>query len=223
MHRPAWIVFDVNETLLDLAPVAAVVGEALGGGQESFRLWFSRLLHYSLVMNATGAKAGFAHIGAAALEMLAEEAGRPLPKGEAAAELAAAFAQTRPWPEVPAALAALKQRGYRLASLTNSSAGSAAARFAAAGISDCFDAQLSVEHAGCFKPHVGVYTWALAQIGAEPAGALMVAAHPWDLMGAAVAGLQTAFLRRPGQARFPLAERFSVEVDDLAGLATALS
>ena len=49
---PRVIVFDVNETLLDLAPVAAAVRECLGGEEQAFRLWFSRLLHYSLVMDA---------------------------------------------------------------------------------------------------------------------------------------------------------------------------
>ena len=76
---PRVIVFDVNEPLLDLAPVAATVRECLGGEVYAFRLWFSRLLHYSLVMDATGRKPGFAAVGVAALEMLAEEAGRPLP------------------------------------------------------------------------------------------------------------------------------------------------
>lgn len=46
--------FDVNETLLDLKPLKESVTKALGGHDELVGLWFSTLLHYSLVDTLTG-------------------------------------------------------------------------------------------------------------------------------------------------------------------------
>lgn len=49
MIKPKVIIFDVNETLLDLAPLKKSVGQALGGREDLLPLWFSTMLHYSLV------------------------------------------------------------------------------------------------------------------------------------------------------------------------------
>lgn len=43
MYKPKVLIFDVNETLLDLAPLKASVGEALGGRKEFVPLWFSMI------------------------------------------------------------------------------------------------------------------------------------------------------------------------------------
>ena len=51
----------------------------------------------------------------------------------------------------------------------------------------------------------------------------MVAAHPWDLMGATRVGLHTAFVNRPGTALHPDAERPDHVVADLHQLLTALT
>jgi hypothetical protein len=39
MARPKVILFDVNETLLDLQPVKEGIGKLLGGGPEAARRW----------------------------------------------------------------------------------------------------------------------------------------------------------------------------------------
>ena len=48
MARPRVILFDVNETLLDLRPVKEGIGKLLGGGPDAARLWFTTMLQYSL-------------------------------------------------------------------------------------------------------------------------------------------------------------------------------
>src|SRR5680860_40693 len=75
MHKPTVIIFDVNETLLDLAPLKASVGKALGGREEFLPLWFSMMLHYSLVETLTGHYHSFEEIGTAALMMVAKTQG----------------------------------------------------------------------------------------------------------------------------------------------------
>ena len=65
MARPKVILFDVNETLLDLTPVKERVGKALGGRPELVQLWFTTLLQYSLATTVADKNFDFAEIGAA--------------------------------------------------------------------------------------------------------------------------------------------------------------
>ncbi|WP_218943580.1 hypothetical protein [Exilibacterium tricleocarpae] len=75
MVKPKVIIFDVNETLLDLAPLRRVVGETIDGREDLLPLWFSTMLHYSLVDTLTNNYQDFGQIGAAALVMVAEKHG----------------------------------------------------------------------------------------------------------------------------------------------------
>jgi 2-haloacid dehalogenase len=52
--------------------------------------------------------------------------------------------------------------------------------------------------------------------------AMMVAAHGWDIAGAQAAGLQTAFVARPGKVLYPLAEKPDHIVNDFEELADLL-
>lgn len=72
MPAPKVIIFDVNETLLDLAPLRSSVGQALQGREDLLPLWFSTMLHYSLVDTLSNDYHDFGQIGAAALMMFAE-------------------------------------------------------------------------------------------------------------------------------------------------------
>ncbi len=69
--RPKVLFFDVNETLLDLTEMKATVSTALHGRDDLLSLWFTTMLHYSLVTSASGHYEHFGHIGAAALQMVA--------------------------------------------------------------------------------------------------------------------------------------------------------
>jgi 2-haloacid dehalogenase len=82
--------------------------------------------------------------------------------------------------------------------LSNGSASVAEALFGRAGIRDQFEALLSVEDAGLWKPAAGAYAYALERCGVDPMEAMLVAVHPWDIDGAARAGLATAWIDRAG-------------------------
>ncbi len=75
------IVFDVNETLLDLGALdphfARIFGEA-----AARREWFTQLLQSALVATVTDAYTDFAAIGMAALEMVAARRGVALGDGD---------------------------------------------------------------------------------------------------------------------------------------------
>ncbi len=218
--RPKVLLFDVNETLLDLKPLESKIDEVLSQPGTS-KLWFAMMLQYALVMTVSEQHAPFPEIGAAVLKMLARKKGMALSDEDAKNALQTmlalpAHADVRP------GLERLKEAGFRLAALTNSSQSGVKSQLEHAGIADCFDMQLSVEGAGKYKPHRAVYHWAVQQVQAEPAECMLVAAHGWDVAGAKWAGLMTAFIGRPGQQIFPLAPGPDLQAADLADLATQL-
>ncbi len=213
--------FDVNETLLDLQPLEESVSEALGGRRELLPLWFRMMLHYSLVATVGEEYRDFGEIGAAVLIMLARREGTEIDPDQARRALLP-LRSLPPHPDVAPGLQALKKKGYRLYTLTNSSKDGVRSQMEHAGLSSFFDEILSVEAVQIFKPHVHVYKWAVRRIGLQPMEAMMVAAHGWDVAGAAWAGMQTAFVSRPGQQIYPLAEAPDIVVKDILHLSERL-
>ena len=74
MPTPKVLIFDVNENLLDLAPLKTSVGKSLRGREDLLPLWFSTMLHYSLVETLSGEYHSFGEIGTAALMIAAVKA-----------------------------------------------------------------------------------------------------------------------------------------------------
>ena len=195
MVRPTVLIFDVNETLLDLTALRSVLADALGGS-ERLAEWFFRLLHGSLVANATDNFRSFETIGVEALAAVAQRQGLDFTDRERH-ELVAGFRSLPPHPDVPNALARLAET-YRLIALSNGSPSGITAQLTDARVLDHFETIVSVEEVGRFKPHPAPYQYALERTGVDAGEALMVAAHDWDIAGAAVVGIPGAFIQRPG-------------------------
>jgi 2-haloacid dehalogenase len=223
LTKPKVIIFDVNETLLDLENMRKSVGAALNGRDDLLPLWFSTMLHHSLVVSATGEYQSFGNIGVASLEMVAEIYGIAITHEQAKTAIVTPLRSLPAHPDVAEGLAALKAQGYKLVTLTNSSLEGVQLQLKNANLSQYFDANLSIESVGVFKPHLSTYQWAIKDLGVNANDALMVAAHGWDIAGAEKAGLQTAFIRRQGKVLFPLAEKPDYNVLDVNDLAKSLA
>lgn len=222
MDKPKVIFFDVNETLLDLQGMQSSVSEALGGREDLMQLWFSTMLHHSLVDTVTERYHDFGTIGVNALLMVAETHDIELTE-EAARDAIATPLQNLPaHPDVVAGLKALKAQGYTLISFTNSSNKGVQTQFENAGLTELFDQRLSIEDIKIYKPDLRAYEWALDKAGVEPGEAMMVAAHGWDIAGAKAAGMKATFVSRPGKALYPLAIEPDHVVSDIGALAQLL-
>jgi len=196
MARPQVLIFDVNETLLDLTALRSVLIEALGSA-ERLAEWFFRLLHGSLVANDTDRFRPFETIAIEALQAVSLRQGVEL-NDETARNLVAGFRSLPPHPDVPSALDRLADSGYRIAALSNGSSAGIPAQLTNAGIIDRFEMVVSVEEASRFKPDPAPYLVALERLGVGAGEALMVAAHDWDILGARNVGIPGAFVSRPG-------------------------
>ena len=206
-------VFDVNETLLDLAAMDPHFERVFGdAGLRS--VWFAQMIQSALVATITGAYRQFGAHAMAALEMLAEQRGVELGDGDREA-IAGQMRRLPAHPEVRDALERLRGAGFRLAALTNSTLEVARAQLENAGLIDLFDQVLSADEVRRLKPAPEPYRMAAERLGAGIGEVRLIAAHAWDVAGARHAGCAAAFVARPGKALDPLAEAPDVVGSDL--------
>ena len=220
--RPKVLFFDVNETLLDLTQMKKQIGQALNGREDLLQLWFTTMLHYSLVTTASGQYDHFGHIGAAALQIVAANNNIDISKDESREVVLNALRGLPAHPEVKEALTLLKNDGYTLVSFTNSSNEGVKAQFKSAGLTEYFDERLSVEDLSKFKPFTQTYEWAAQKMKIDRNEAMLIAAHGWDVAGALWAGWRATFIARPGKQLFPLAPKTEIVATDLKKAAEIL-
>lgn len=197
--RPAAILFDVNETLSDMAPMADRFAE-VGAAPEAAKLWFATLLRDGFALTAAGENPTFADVGASVLRGLlrSEELDRSL--DEAVRHIMDGMSALKLHPDVADGIRDLKGRGFRLATLSNGSTALADKLFSTAGVRDEVEQLLSVADAPAWKPDERAYQYAAGQLGLDVSELLLVAVHPWDIHGASSAGAQTAWINRSGGA-----------------------
>lgn len=198
MDEPAVVVFDVNETLSDMVPLGRRFAD-VGAPELTAQVWFASVLRDGFALAVAGDSATFATLGSAALRTVFT--GLPLTRDlDAAVEhVMAGFMELEVHPDVPDGVRALRAAGRRLVTLSNGSAGVAERLLTRAGLREEFEALLSVEDAGVWKPAHGAYQHAAATCDVDLSDMILVAVHPWDIDGAARAGMQTAWIDRDGR------------------------
>ena len=211
-------VFDVNETLLDLAALDPLF-ERVFGDASVRRLWFNQMLQSAFVATMTDAYVTFGESAAAALSMTEERLGVEVSEDDRQ-EILGGLRDLPPHPEVPDSLDRLREAGFRLATLTNSTQEVAEAQIENAGLADRFEQILSADTAKRLKPAPAPYRMAARALEIPERGMRLVAAHAWDVAGALRAGCAAAFVAR--QPFDPLVERPDVVGADLAEVADGI-
>lgn len=214
------LLFDVNETLLNIEPLKKHVDDILLEEGIS-NLWFSSVLQYSLSMTVSSQYESFMDIGTAVLTMMAKNRNINLTV-EDARDALQIMLHLKPHKEVSEALTKLQIAGFRMATLSNSSSAASKIQLDNAGISDFFERCFSIDHLGKYKPHSDVYNWAARAMNKSAHECMLVAEHPWDVAGAAWAGMKTAFITRGGKSPFPLAIPPNVTANDILDLSNQL-
>jgi 2-haloacid dehalogenase len=211
------LVFDVNETLLDVSALESYFERAFGGG-SACREWFATVLLYSEVATLAGPYADFSAIAGAALEMMAASRSVAL-RAEDRDHILAGMRSLPAHSDVREALWLLKDAGYRMVTLTNSAPAAARQQLTHAGLIDAFERVFSVDEVRRFKPAPEPYRFVARQLGVETSALRMVAAHAWDIVGAMQAGCAGAFVARPGKVLYPLAPPPDMVGADLGAIA----
>ena len=214
------IVFDLNGTLLDTRALRPALRSVFGRKFETEQ-FFTRVLQYSMALTLSGEYRPLIDIAFAVLRMEADARRIKLSERDLNG-IRAALSSLPPFRDVPGAMRKLRNAGFRLAVLTNSAGEDARVQVALAKLSRYFEHVISVAQVRRFKPARETYESAANVLGVPPHQILMVAAHPWDLIGAAAAGCRTAFIQRPGKALFPGALVPTYVARDVAELAVQL-
>lgn len=191
------VAFDVLGTLFSLDRLARPL-ERLGLRAEDVELWMARTLRDGFALAATEIFWPFAEVARATLTRLLEE--RRVPPNPAGEERALdGFSSLALYDDVIPALLGLRARGVLTATLTNGGRAKTLALLRHAGCAELFDAVLSVDDVGQWKPRPEPYLAAADVLGVDPSELALVAAHAWDVHGARRAGLVTGYVeRKPG-------------------------
>jgi len=194
---PDVLLFDVYETLSDLSPLGGRFVD-IGAPAPLARTWLATLLLDGLALTAARAQAHFTQLAVGTLRTTLTGLALNRTVDEAIAHIMGGFDELGVHADVPAGLAALESLGPRLVTLSNAEASVAERLFGRAGLAGHFDRHLSTEDAGIWKPAPAAYAYAAGRCRSRPAAMMLVAVHPWDINGAHLAGLRTAWINRAG-------------------------
>ena len=214
------IVFDVNETLLDLGTMEPTFERVFGDG-SAMRLWFANLILYSAALTVAGVYVPFTDIGAAVMKMLAATRGIKIGDKDKK-ELTDKFSTMPPYPEVPAALRKLRNAGFRLFCLTDNLLEVQTRQLEHGGIVGLFERRFSADGVKHHKPSPQAYAYVEKELGADPSQFCLIACHTWDTLGAVAAGWQAALIKRVGNDVLDVGPQPQIVGNDLNDVADQL-
>lgn len=201
-HRPKVVAFDVVETLFSLKPMQKRFQDA-GLPKEALSEWFPRFLRDAMTLDATGVYQNFRAVATATLEVLLVGHGLK-PSKTRINEILEGFAELPAHPDVLPAFKAWQAAGIPIFTLTNGSAGNTRKLLQRAGLDKMVKKVISIDEVKRWKPSKEVYLHAAKVAGVKPGELALVAAHSWDVHGAAQAGLVTGWVSRLEKRFHPL-------------------
>jgi 2-haloacid dehalogenase len=209
-------VFDAYGTLFDFASAARSCTDVLGDAGRVSALWRDKQLQYTWLRAAQGRHADFWQVTGDALDFTLETLGL---EGPVLRErLMRLYLALEPFPEVPDVLATLRRAGLKTAILSNGTPAMLDAVVGRAGLGGMFDAVLSVEEVGVFKPDPRVYQLAVDRLGCPAAAIAFQSSNGWDAYAASASGMQVVWCNRYGQRRERLPGAPDCEIATLADL-----
>jgi 2-haloacid dehalogenase len=213
-----WVLFDLNGTLVDPSVLAQPLGDSAAAEAlvlDAFDLAAAQAMAIAL----TGGHTDFPTLIDAALRRELVLAGHD----EALAADSIALLGSMPaYLEAPGALERLRGEGLHLGVLTQSSTEAADQVLRFAGLRDRIDVVVGSDAVGTFKPDPRTYAAAVARTGVTADEVCLVAAHWWDVLGAARAGLRTGWVGRRERALLATVPEPGVRGRDLAEVAEGI-
>lgn len=210
--------FDAFGTLFDPGSVVPRLEDRYpGDGAAIAASWRATQIRYTWLRSLMGSYVPFDQVTSDALLVAARQVGQD-PDAVELSVLADGYAELDPYPEAIEVLDALGRRGARLAILSNGTEAMLRRLVARAGLSSRFEAILSVELVGVYKPHPSVYAIATRALGCDPAGIRFVSGNSWDAAGAHRCGFDVVWVDRTASPPDELGEPADHVISDLRGL-----
>jgi 2-haloacid dehalogenase len=198
IHGAKACVFDAYGTLFDVHSAVGRHRDALGDKADAVSAtWRDKQLQYSWLRSLMGAYVPFWQVTREALEYAFAMHG--VENDVLAEALMGAYLELDAYPEVKSTLETLQGQGFKLAILSNGSREMLSAAVNNAGLEPIFDAVLSVEAVGIFKPHASVYQMGCDSLGVTANEICFLSSNAWDVCGAANFGFQVAWINRFSQ------------------------
>lgn len=223
MPTPSVLVFDVNETLVDIESLAPLFEDKFGD-RRVLREWFPQVVMYSMTATLTESYVTFSVLAQGVLRMLGDIYDVAITDDDLR-RLKTGLLTMPAHPDAADGLATLRDNGFRLATLTNSPPNpNGPTALESSGLAQFFEQQLSVDACRAFKPAPAVYRYVCDTLAVAPAECMMVAAHVWDTLGAQHVGFGSALITRPGNPPLPVdgLAQPDLVVSDLRELAARL-
>jgi 2-haloacid dehalogenase len=191
-------VFDAYGTLFDVHSAVERGGAALGDRAVAVsQLWRQKQLEYTWLRSLMGAHADFRQVTKDGLDYALAVHG--VADAALEARLMELYLTLDAYPDVTGCLEALRAAGLATAILSNGEPEMLRAAVTSAGLTSLFDAVLSVEEAGIFKPDPRTYQLAVDRLQVPVARICFVSTNAWDAAGAAYFGFRVAWLNRFAQ------------------------
>ncbi len=210
-------VFDAYGTLFDFASAASHARDQLGDKwQPLAELWRTKQLQYTWLRSLLGRHADFWQVTGDALDYALANLGIADPALRS--RLMDLYLRLDTFPDVKDALERLKAGGMKLAILSNGSPRMLAAACESSGLAELFDAVLSVESIGIFKPHPSVYRLPVDRFDVEPGHMCFLSSNGWDAHAAKACGYRVLWCNRTGQAAECMPETPDGQIRTLAAL-----
>ena len=188
-------VFDAYGTVFDFAAAARGCRDVLGERIDALTaLWRDKQLQYTWLRAAQGRHADFWQVTGDALDFALDTLGIERPGLRE--RLMKLYLTLDAFPEVPAVLRRLRSAGLKTAILSNGSPAMLDAAVRAAGLGERFDAVLSVEAVGVYKPHPKVYQLAVDRLGLPADAIAFQSSNAWDAYAASAFGMQVVWCNR---------------------------
>jgi 2-haloacid dehalogenase len=190
------VVFDAYGTLYDTQSVLAKAEEVCpGNGELITQIWRLKQLEYSWLRSLVREYQDFWEVTSTSLDFALRAAGIE-PTRSVRDPLMEQYLYLEPYPEVPAALAALD--GHRLAILSNGSPTMLEVLVRNSGLGRWIETVISVDRVRTYKPSPACYALVEEVLGIAKPEILFVSSNGFDVVGAKTFGFQVAWIHRAG-------------------------
>ena len=209
-------VFDAYGTLFDVHSAVRRYSSQIKESEAVSALWRAKQLEYTWLRSLMGRYVDFWQVTADALDFALETYG--ISDTVIRQDLLQAYMTLSCYSEVPDVLDRLKRKGIRCAILSNGSPQMLSSAVKNSGLSEFFDAVISVDMIGQYKPDPRVYRLAVDELKVEKSKIAFQSSNAWDAAGANAYGFNVVWVNRFKQKHERLNTSVDIELTDLEKL-----